>query len=449
MLIEALFCIVIGYTFIYLFLLPWQASVGHYIPWERTVGGSTTGLYARLAKWVSGSSRTRFSLLLLAHVPDGIPLLLWGALACLCSAPFCHGSLWAVFYGHAGGKFSPREAEFLEGVWRFLLPVAMFVFARNAARTAVCGLCASDDEKEKGQEERQNCASLRYRKGVFLPCGFWQFFWPGTAPEAADREEKPFPVSVVPGRIGDDARYPERTEESGVPPDKAARMGGEREGERGKQGGGAYPAEGNNYLFDRGGLEKAGSFRIADEPRGKGQEAEEESRLSEAPEAVLLGADLDDAWLGSDQPAREVVAEFVKEGVKAETEVGKGELGKSDKPEERRGNLLDAGREPDLFQETQKHRIKNTRTEDADDFRQGGFLLFDAVWYVIFPVYLLFLLPTAIRSRLDWCFDKKARKEKPKVAAFLSFVGWFVSWLAEACAMGVAASGIGWLAAKF
>jgi hypothetical protein len=444
--VKAFSWVTIGYVLIYVFLLPWQSGMGHYIPWERSVEGSIAVLYARLGKLAAGPSRTKFSFLLLAHVPDGIPLIMWGAVACLC-AVLLSGRIWDTLLAPTEGVLPPDEAGLLV-IACFLLPIAMFVLARNAARTAVCGLCTSTGEKEKGQKERQNCASLRHRKDVFLPCSFWQFFWPETSPKVADREKNPFSVCIVSGGIGDHASCSECPEKPNVPFEQAARTCGGREGKCSEHSGGAYPAERNDDLFGWSGLEKTGSFRISDESRRNGQEAEKKACFLESSEAVFFGADLNGAGGNSDQFASEVMADLVEKGVQAEAKVAKSELGRGDKPEEQRGDLVDAGRGLKLFQEAEKQHIENTKTKRANGFKQGDPLL--KIWYItLFPVYSFFLLPTAIRSRFDWWVDRSIRKDKSKIAISLTIVGWVASWLAEAYMMGVAAVIIGWLAVRF
>lgn len=446
MFIKAFSWAIIGYVFIYAFLLPWQAGMGHYIPWERSVEGPVAHLYARLGKLAAGPSRMKFSLLLLAHVPDGIPLIMWGVSAYLCTVLWA-GGIWETLFARIDGALPPDKARLLL-IACLLLPIAMFVLARNAARTAVCGLCISTGEKKKGQKERQSCTSLRYREEVLLPCSFWQFFWPETASETADREKNPFPVRVVSGGIGDHAGYPECTEKPDVPFDQAARACGDCEGKYGKHGGGAYSAEGNDYLFGRGGLEEAGPFRVSYEPPRNGRRAKEELRFSEASEAVFFGADLNDAGGDPDQSASKVMTDLVEKRVQVETKVAEGELGRGDKPEEQRGDPVDTGRSLKLFQEAKEQPIKNAETGRADYSEQDDALL--KIWYIIlFPVYSFFLLPTAIRSRFDWWADRNIRRDKSKTAVALSFVGWVASWLAEAYMMGVAAVIICWLATKF
>ncbi|MCL6558598.1 MAG: hypothetical protein K6U74_07300 [Firmicutes bacterium] len=446
MFVEAFSWAVIGYVFIYAFLLPWQSGMGHYIAWERSVEGSMAALYAQLGKLAAGSSRTKFSLLLLAHLPDGIPILAWGVLASLSVEVFPYGT-WDHLLERIGWSPPPSNIGYIMPAC-FFLPTVAFILARNAARTVVCGLCTSTGEKEKGQKERQSCTSLRYRKDVFLPCSFWQFFWPETFLEVADREKNSFPVRIVSGGIGNHASCPECPKKPNVPLEQAARTCGGHEGKYSEHSGGTYPTEGNDDLFGRSGLEKTGSFRISDETRRNGQETKKKACFPESTEAVFFGADLNDTGRNSGQFASEVMADFVEKGMQAEAKVAERELGRGDKPEEQRGDSVDASRGLKLFQETEKQHIENTNTKRADGFKQNNPLL--KIWYItLFPIYSFFLLPTAIRSRFDWWVDKSIRKDKSRIAIALTFVGWVASWLVEAYIMGVAAVIIGWQAVRF
>ena len=432
-----------GYVYFYLFFRPMNVMMGHLIPWSPQLIGPVTRIYSRLGSMVAGRTRSKFSLMLLAHISDGIPVFAWGVFAFLSTLLYLPGN----WLGRLLGDLPEQIAQPL-AVAYLCLPMIMFVFARNAARTVVCALCRSTANGLDGEKKAHDGYDLCYRKGLVKPCGFGQFFWPRTAPEPTEGEQESRPVGAVSGRIGEYAVHPDSPEEPNMQFEQPGHAGSYNKGNYCNYGGDSYSSQRNDNLFKRSGLEGVWFLRISG--KAHGNQTDEKLGVSEKAGTESGNADSYCANGNAHQQVGQKMPHFVEKSMYIYAEETEGEFGSYSKTEEDSRNMVETREAFEFPHQTREKGVDNKAGNVNRNIAHRVDLLFTNVLYsVVLPFYAFALLFTAIRSRFEYLMCSEGTGVKDWVCKIFSFFAWIFSWPVEICATGATTVSLVEILARF
>lgn len=371
--------------------------------------------YAALGKLVTGSSRTRFSLLCSARISRGGILLVWWMT-----------SIFVVmgFWYQKFESLTSLSAHVL--VPATTLSTILFLWEGFASRTVACALCLLEGpEKSAGGEikpkKRQydNPYCFHDSRNRPAPCRPGQFFWPRLPfKEVRNGKQEPRAVEVVAEDVFKKYEEASNSKESQVNLDFQDGYLSCKEGSQRKGGGNAETAQRNEDLPERRWLEGPRSCRVPAKPAGHRSDAED--RFS--PTQKIGTADSYQPGLVMEGSKHQEMPDFVENGV-------------NPYKEEKFCDYTDNGKERIVFGKGNNFvkKISNSLLEFANHF---SLLLLCVFYLFVLPLNTILLLSTAVRSRFDRWIGLGERVSSPGWVIVLSILAWMLAWFMELLVFG-------------
>lgn len=436
MVVKIVFFWLFAYFFVAGILMPANSFMGHYLGWVCTIPPVLAKPYASLGKLIVGSSRSRFSLLVVAQTGGGFALI-WALFVASFSYPL---------FGRYFAELKTPELTLATIGTVFLLPAIMFLLARNAARTVVCALCSSSSGNEADTQKKYHRSDeMCYYDGeATKPCRPGRFFWPGFPFEVGNGEQNSGPVAISAERVCSKHCRSYSSEKPGEQCEYTAVCFSKGKGDHRQHSSYTQTSQGNGDLLEWCSFESTRFFGVSSESARYGGNAE--NRFFPEGKLDVDATKANETRRVVEPLINQEMSYLVKSSMYPRTEKTVSKFRDESKPQETYWNTLNST-EPEYFRGNPKEEgVQEIKSKINHWINTTCLFIFTIIYAMILPIYTVFLLFTALRSRLEgWMTDAHARESKQRAYVILLFLAWALSWIAEACAMGVVAVSVAWI----